>query len=106
MSSGNNVQNNQEKRDVFKLANEVHFVSYTETFLGVIWTDMRAPKCLCPFHEDSKPSFSVKARFNRGKCFSCQDIHDPMISLVDFVAKVTGKKPLEAAQKICEDMGL
>lgn len=100
MSGGSGMQ---DRRDIFGLANGADFVPYTEAFLGVIWTDMRAPKCLCPFHDDKHPSFSVKAKLNRGKCFVCQD---KMVSLVDFTAQVLGISPKAAAEKIVEDLGL
>ena len=90
-------------RDVFALTKGVDFVAYTETFLGVVFTDLRAPKCLCPFHEDKNPSFSVSVRLNKGKCFVCQE---KMVDVVDFTAKVCGISSLDAAKKIVEDLGL
>ncbi|MDD2267628.1 CHC2 zinc finger domain-containing protein [Sulfuricurvum sp.] len=91
-----------ERRDVFELARGVDFVPYAEAFLGVEFTDIRAPKCLCPWHEDKHPSFSVDLRKNKGKCFSCGEGG----TIIDFTAKLTGKTPLQAATKIVEDLGL
>jgi len=91
-----------ERRDVFKIARGADFVPYAETFLGVVFNDLRAPKCLCPFHEDKDPSFSVKVRDNFGKCFSCGE----KANIIDFTAKVMGIAPLEAANKIVEDLAL
>jgi len=91
-----------ERRDVFELARGVDFVPYAEAFLGVVFTDIRAPKCLCPWHEDKNPSFSVDMRKNKGKCFSCGEGG----TIIDFTAKVLGKNPLQAATKIVEDLGL
>lgn len=91
-----------ERRDVFELARGVDFVPYAEAFLAVVFTDIRAPKCLCPWHEDKNPSFSVDMRKNKGKCFSCGEGG----TIIDFTAKMTGKNPLQAATKIVEDLGL
>jgi len=96
MSSGG------ERRDVFKLARGADFVPYAETFLGVEFHDLRAPKCLCPFHDDKDPSFSVKVRDNFGKCFSCGE----KANIIDFTAQVLGLSPLEAATRIVEDLSL
>lgn len=91
-----------EKRDVFKAAKGVEFATYAEVFLGVVFTSLSAPKCLCPFHDDKAPSFSINVRGNYGKCFAC----DHKADIIEFTAKIMGYKPLEAATKICEDMGL
>lgn len=89
-------------RDIFALAREADFVAYAETFLGVEFVNPRTPKCLCPFHDDKDPSFSVWVRKNIGKCFSCGETAD----IIDFTAKVCGLTPKEAAEKIVGDLGL
>lgn len=50
----------------------------------------------CPFHEDSKPSFSVSERLQRYKCFACGASGD----VVDFVANITNKGKREALQTL------
>lgn len=93
---------NNEGRDVFALARGVDFVAYAESFLGVEFTNLRAPKCLCPFHDDKDPSFSIWLRRNSGKCFSCGEV----ANIIDFTAKVMGITAKEAAEKIVKDLGL
>lgn len=103
MSGGSKSENTEQKRDVFKLAKEgAEFATYAEVYLGVKFTSLSAPKCLCPFHEDKHPSFSVNVRGNYGKCFSC----DTKADIIDFTAKIMGITTKEAAEKIVEDLGL
>jgi len=58
-------------------------------------------KALCPFHDESTPSFTV---YEDGfKCFGC----DAYGSNVDFVQKLNpASKPLEAAKLIAEKFGV
>lgn len=88
--------------DIFEKAKKAEFVPYAQTFLGVEFTNLRAPKCLCPFHADEHPSFSVWVKKNRGKCFSCGEGG----SIIDFTMAVCGMDATSAAKKICEDLGL
>jgi len=94
--------NGSGNRDFFLLARGADFVPYAEVFLGVVFTSLTSPKCLCPFHEDKSPSFSVKVSGNFGKCFTCGE----RANIVDFTAVILGIKPIEAAIKICEDLSL
>lgn len=96
-------RNNNET--VFTKAKRVDFVPYAETFLGVVFENMRSPKCLCPFHADSNPSFSVSLKMNKGKCFTCME-SGRMVDLTEFTSKILGISAKDAAQKICEDLGL
>lgn len=54
---------------------------------------------LCPFHDDHAPSLKVDTRFY---CFGCQVKGD----VIDFVSKLFGISPIQAAQKIVADFGL
>jgi DNA primase len=75
--------------------------------LGIIFIDaLRAPKCLCPFHEDKIPSFSINLKKNKGKCFSCMEKKGKVVDIIEFTATIIGCSPKEAAEKICEDLAL
>lgn len=50
----------------------------------------------CPFHEEKKPSFSVKLSTNRFKCFGCGEGG----SVIDFVSKMDGISLRESMYKI------
>ena len=54
---------------------------------------------LCPFHDDSKNSFSVDLKTGRWHCFS-EDIGG---NYVDFVAKMNGSSTKDAYKRIMED---
>ena len=54
---------------------------------------------LCPFHDDSKNSFSVDLKTGRWHCFS-EDIGG---NYVDFVAKINGISTKDAYKRIMED---
>lgn len=53
----------------------------------------------CPFHDDRHPSMKVGDRYY---CFGCQETGD----VIDFVAKVFGLSPYEAAKKLAHDLGI
>ena len=53
---------------------------------------------LCPFHDDSKNSFSVDLKTGRWHCFS-EDIGG---NYVDFVAKMNGISTKDAYKRIME----
>lgn len=53
----------------------------------------------CPFHDDKHPSMKVGDRYY---CFGCQEHGD----VIDFVAKVFGLSPYDAAKKLAQDFGI
>ena len=53
----------------------------------------------CPFHNDKHPSMKVDVRYY---CFGCQEHGD----VIDFVSKVFGVSPYEAAKKLAQDFGI
>ncbi len=53
----------------------------------------------CPFHQDKHPSMKVDERYF---CFGCHETGD----VIDFVSKLFGLTPYQAAQKLAEDFGL
>lgn len=53
----------------------------------------------CPFHDDRNPSMKLDKRFH---CFGCQADGD----VIDFVARLDGLGPKEAAEKLAADFGI
>lgn len=52
--------------------------------------------CHCPFHNDNTPSMKVDIRYY---CFGCGKTGD----VIDFVGKLYGLRPFDAAKKIAND---
>ena len=52
--------------------------------------------CRCPFHNDNTPSMKVDIRYY---CFGCGEKGD----VIDFVGKLYGLRPYDAARKIADD---
>lgn len=90
---------------VFQRARRADFMAYAEVFLNVDFEGRTNPKCLCPFHADSNPSFSISLKRNKGKCFTCMEA-GRMVDLIEFTSVILGIAPKDAAQKICEDLGI
>ena len=55
--------------------------------------------CRCPFHNDRTPSMKVDVRYY---CFGCGETGD----VIDFVGKLYGLKPYDAARKLADDFGI
>ena len=53
----------------------------------------------CPFHQDKHPSMKVDERYY---CFGCHQTGD----VIDFVGRLFGITPYQAALKLAEDFGL
>lgn len=53
----------------------------------------------CPFHDDKTPSMKIDQRYY---CFGCGEKGDA----VDYVSKMFGLNPKDAAVKICADFGV
>lgn len=53
----------------------------------------------CPFHDDKNPSLKLDTRFH---CFGCQEDGD----VIDFVGKLFGLSPKDAAGKLAADFGI
>ena len=52
-----------------------------ESVAGALGLEVRRPKCLCPFHDDSHPSLTFSASRNRYRCYVC-DARGGTIDLV------------------------
>ena len=53
----------------------------------------------CPFHDDRNPSLKLDSRYH---CFGCQEDGD----VIDFVGKLFGLPPKDAAEKLASDFGV
>ena len=53
----------------------------------------------CPFHDDKNPSMKLDFRYH---CFGCGEDGD----VIDFVGKLYGLTPKQAAEKIAADFGI
>lgn len=60
---------------------------------------MMAP---CPFHQETKPSFSVQAEQGFFYCFGCQASGD----IFDFYAKINGVEFKEALEQLAQEAGV
>jgi hypothetical protein len=83
-----------------KIKSAVNVADVAERFGGLKLD--RNDKALCPFHSEKTPSFSVDRKSNIFHCFGCNAGGDA----VDFVAKIRGIEPLEAARQIAESFGI
>jgi phage/plasmid primase-like uncharacterized protein len=87
--------------DIFeKVKAAVNVADVVERFGGLKLN--RSHMVCCPFHSENTPSFSVKPGEGIWKCFGCGEGGDA----VDFVAKIRGVEPLEAAKLIAEMFGI
>lgn len=59
-------------------------------------------KCVCPFHDDSKPSMSYNAKQNFVYCFSCGTGGD----VITFTEKYHKVSKIEAAKIVCQHNGI
>ena len=60
-------------------------------------------KALCPFHEESTPSFTVRPAEQRYKCFGCDAEGD----VIDYIQNRNAmKSPTDALQKVAYDNGI
>jgi hypothetical protein len=64
----------------------------------------RDNKAVCPLpgHSEKTPSFSIDKKRNKWHCFGCNESGDA----IDFVAKLKGIEPLEAAKRLAETYGI
>ena len=83
--------------NIFTDVKEAVSVKDAASFYGVKVN--RNGMCICPFHNDRNPSMKVDHRFH---CFGCQEDGD----VIDFVGKLFSLKPLMAARKLVDDLGI
>ena len=79
-----------------RIKNDLDIAKVLESY-GV---KFRQGKCLCVFHDDSKPSMSVKD--NRFTCWACGAHGD----VFDWVQKYFNLSLVQAARKLCNDFNL
>jgi P4 family phage/plasmid primase-like protien len=58
----------------------------------------RSNKAICPFHTDTKPTFSFSPKLNTCKCFSCEETGD----LINFIVKYKKISKIEACKEILD----
>ncbi len=63
---------------------------------GERWTGV------CPFHEETKPSFSVSSSLGAFYCFGCQASGD----VIDFYSRINGLEFSEALRDLAEEAGV
>ncbi|WP_051192295.1 CHC2 zinc finger domain-containing protein [Butyrivibrio sp. VCB2001] len=83
--------------NIFKSVKGAVSVMDAASFYGIKVN--RSGLCNCPFHNDKTPSMKVDIRFY---CFGCGATGD----VIDFVGKLFGLSPLEAAKKIASDFNV
>ena len=83
--------------NIFKSVKEAVSVMDAASFYGIKVN--RSGLCNCPFHNDRTPSMKVDIRYY---CFGCGATGD----VIDFVGKLLGLSPLEAAKKIASDFNV
>jgi DNA primase len=57
---------------------------------------------VCPFHEETKPSFSVSSALGAYYCFGCQASGD----VIDFYSRINGLEFTEALRDLAEEAGV
>ena len=83
--------------NIFKSVKEAVSVMDAASFYGIKVN--RSGLCNCPFHNDKTPSMKVDIRYY---CFGCGATGD----VIDYVGKLFGLSPLDAAKKIAMDFNI
>ena len=83
--------------NIFKSVKEAVSVMDAASFYGIKIN--RSGLCNCLFHNDKTPSMKVDIRYY---CFGCGATGD----VIDFVCKLFGLSPLDAAKKIAMDFNI
>lgn len=83
--------------NIFKSVKEAVSTADAASFYGIKVN--RSGLCSCPFHNDRTPSMKVDIRYY---CFGCGAKGD----VVDFVSRLYGLSPLDAAKKIASDFNV
>lgn len=83
--------------NIFKSVKEAVSVMDAASFYGIKVN--RSGLCNCLFHNDKTPSMKVDVRYY---CFGCGATGD----VIDFVGKLFGLSPLDAAKKIVADFNV
>ncbi len=83
--------------NIFKSVKGAVSVMDAASFYGIKIN--RSGLCNCPFHNDKTPSMKVDIRYY---CFGCGATGD----VIDFVGKLFGLSPLDAAKKIAVDFNV
>ena len=90
----------EKKMNIFDEVKERSDISDIARAIGLNLN--RANKCLCPFHNEKTPSFSISSKKQIFKCFSCGEKGDS----IALVAKLKGLSNYESALYINEILNL
>ncbi|SYV97326.1 DNA primase, partial [Mycoplasmopsis edwardii] len=81
-----------EKTDIVNvISNHISLNKKGNSFVG-----------LCPFHQDTTPSFSVSQTKQLYKCFACQEGGN----VISFIVKFLGKSYYEALELLAADLNI
>jgi P4 family phage/plasmid primase-like protien len=89
--------NNDKQDNIFSIVKNANIPikEFIERHYGL---EFRKNKCLCPFHQDTKPSLSIQSKDNYFHCFVCDTSGD----VINFVEKFENLTPLQSAKRVCD----
>ncbi len=87
--------------DLFELvkAQDINMKEFLETHYGF---EFKRNKALCPFHDDTKASFSYAPKINTCKCMSCEAGGD----LINFIVAYKNVSKLQACMEILDRLNI
>ena len=91
----------QDRSDIEAIKARLDIVQVVQRYVelrsaGERWTGV------CPFHEETKPSFSVSSAVGGYYCFGCQASGD----VIDFYSRINGLEFTEALRDLAEEAGV
>ncbi len=87
--------------DLQKIKENIDFVAIVQRYVHLKQSGDRWWG-LCPFHQDSKPSFNVHPEKGFFSCFGCNESGD----VIDFYSKINGLEFVEALQDLASEAGV
>jgi len=90
-----------DRSDIEAIKSRLDIVQVVQRYVrlravGERWTGV------CPFHQETKPSFSVSSSLGAYYCFGCQASGD----VIDFYSRINGLEFGEALQDLAEEAGI
>ena len=90
-----------DRSDIEAIKARLDIVQVVQRYVGLRpagerWTGV------CPFHEETKPSFSVSSSLGMFYCFGCQASGD----VIDFYSRINGLEFSEALRDLAEEAGV
>lgn len=93
------LRNTEELRDRIKA--EIHLLDIVGSLIQVSPSGSNY-KAVCPFHEDTQPSFMIYAAKGYWKCFGCQENGDA----ISFIQRMLSLSYVEALEYIASKFGI